>query len=87
MKAYPEPSNIVVIKEFYANAMMIENEAIISYTSYVSEKIVSSDDVSINSFLGIKEGNNSCEYVDFINTYWTSFIDHPSTQTRWSGCD
>jgi len=60
MRAYPEPANIVVVKEFYGYAM--------SYTSYVRGKIIPYDAATINSFLGINEGNNPYDYVCFINT-------------------
>jgi len=56
-----------VVKEFYANPIMVEKDATISYTSYVRWKIVPYDAATINSFLEIDEGNSPCEYVDFIN--------------------
>jgi len=69
METYPKPTNIAVVKEIYVNAMMVEKEETISYTNYVRGKIVPYDATTINSFLGINEGNNPCEYVNFINTY------------------
>nr|KYP35567.1 hypothetical protein KK1_043390 [Cajanus cajan] len=63
--SYPFPANIVVVKEFYANALRPE-EGIVQYTSYVQGVRVPFDARTINEFLGTAlEPDEQCEYGDF----------------------
>jgi len=52
--SYPEPPNIVVVKEFYTN-VLVEEESTPSYTSYVRGKMVLVYGATINAFFGINE--------------------------------
>lgn len=61
-----EPTNIVVVKEFYVNAM-VEEGSIPPYTSYVRGKTMPFNAATINFFLGIDEEDAPCEYIQYIN--------------------
>jgi len=56
-----------MVKEFYTNAMTVEKDATISYTSYMRAKIVPYDATTINYLLGINEETISV-------SMWTSSI-------------
>nr|KYP33047.1 hypothetical protein KK1_046146 [Cajanus cajan] len=63
--SYPLPANIAVVKEFYANALRLE-EGIAPFTSYVRGVHVPFDARTINQFLGTKlRANEVSEYGNY----------------------
>ncbi|BAT83574.1 hypothetical protein VIGAN_04074200, partial [Vigna angularis var. angularis] len=63
--SFPEPANIDVVREFYANARSYSDEPQ-PFTSYVRGRPVAFDANTINSFLNTQwpGGNSTCHYSD-----------------------
>nr|KYP31459.1 hypothetical protein KK1_048217 [Cajanus cajan] len=49
--SYLEPANIAIVREFYANAVTIDDDAPATYTSYVRGHSISFTPATINEFL------------------------------------
>jgi len=64
---YPAPTNIAIVKEFYANAKQIHEED--PFLSYVRGRRVPFDVETINTFLGTywQLGNTPCQYAQLVN--------------------
>lgn len=66
---YPAPANVAIVKEFYANAMVIKvGEP--TFKSFVRGKRISFSGRAINRFLGteLNLGPNDCQYVEWCKT-------------------
>ncbi|KOM26060.1 hypothetical protein LR48_Vigan221s002200 [Vigna angularis] len=61
--SYPTLANIVVVKEFYANARVFGNNQREAYTGYVRGKIIQYDSVTINRFLSTEWAGEQCQFA------------------------
>nr|KYP53548.1 hypothetical protein KK1_024441 [Cajanus cajan] len=83
--SYPEPANIAIVREFYANAVTIDDDAPATYTSYVRGHSISFTPATINEFLHTTlELGQQCEYSQFLTTRMPSDIRH--TQIEEAVC-
>nr|KYP38653.1 hypothetical protein KK1_040084 [Cajanus cajan] len=83
--SYPEPANIAIVREFYANAVTIDEDAPTTYTSYVRGHTISFTPATINEFLRTTlEPGQRCEYSQFLNTPMPTDIRH--TQIEEAVC-
>ncbi|KOM43024.1 hypothetical protein LR48_Vigan05g062800 [Vigna angularis] len=61
--AYPKPTNIAVVKEFYTNARPFGNTHTESYMSYVRGKIIRYDLETINLFMHTEWDSEQCQFA------------------------
>ncbi|KAG2398886.1 uncharacterized protein HKW66_Vig0086330 [Vigna angularis] len=78
--SFPEPANIDVVREFYANARSYLDEPQ-PFTSYVRGRPVAFDANTINSFLNTQwpGGNSTCHYSDANRTNFAG-IDYEEVE-------
>nr|KYP71556.1 hypothetical protein KK1_010820 [Cajanus cajan] len=83
--SYPEPVNIAIIWEFYVNAVTINDDAPVTYTSYVRVHSISFTPATINEFLRtMLEPGQRCRYSKLLTTPMPSNIRH--TQIEEAMC-